>query len=148
MKPFSSFLPLFCFVAFNLQAQADSLQPYPNGKAIEMFDQSLTIPPSFPGGPGLLLKYLASSIVYPDSAHEKNIQGTVAATFVINKDGSLSDAVIIKEIGGGCGEEVLRVLALMPNWLPGEVDGQPVRVRYTLPVRFSLENDKPKRKKN
>ncbi len=148
MKPFCSFLPLFCFVAFNLQAQTDSLQNNPNDKVLGIADQSLTIPPSFPGGTGLLLKYLASSIVYPDSAREKNIQGTVAATFVINKDGSLSEAVIVKEIGGGCGEEVLRVLALMPNWLPGEVDGQPVRVRFTLPVRFALENVKSKRKKN
>lgn len=115
-------------------------------KAYEMFD--LEVHPSFPGGQEALLQYLSNNITYPNVARTYNIQGTVAATFVVNIDGSISDAAIVKDIGGGCGEEVLRVLSLMPNWLPGEVDGQPVRVRFTLPVRFRLEVGKPKRKKD
>jgi TonB family protein len=109
-----------------------------------MFD--ITQQPSYPGGNKALLHFLASNIVYPDSARAKNVQGIVAATFVIAKDGSLTDAAIIRDIGGGCGEEVLRVLSLMPKWTPGQVDGKPVKVRFTLPVRFRLEGDTKKKK--
>jgi TonB family protein len=144
MKPFRSFLPLFCLLSLSLPAQTDSLPPFPEAKVIEMFD--VTHPPAFPGGQNAMLQFLASNIIYPDSARLKNIQGTVAATFVIDRDGSVTDAVIIRDIGGGCGEEVLRVLSVMPNWAPGEVDGQPVKVRFTLPVRFRFEDEKPKKK--
>jgi protein TonB len=79
-------------------------------------------------------------------ARANNIQGTVAVTFIVNKDGSVSSGEIIRDIGGGCGQEVLRVLSLMPDWVPGEVDGLPVKVRFTLPVRFRLEGDTKKKK--
>jgi protein TonB len=106
-------------------------------KTYEMFD--IQKPPSFPGGEAELLKYLAQNIKYPPLARENNIQGVVALTFVVNRDGSVSDVNVLKDIGGGCGKEAIRVVGEMPKWLPGEANGNPVKVRFTLPVRFKLE---------
>lgn len=148
MKTNCFFLLLSCFFSLDLPAQADSLARDGADSPFDMFDAILDRPPSFPGGETGLLQFLASSIQYPELARANNIQGTVAATFVVNKDGSVSDAFIIKDIGGGCGLEVLRVLSFMPAWIPGEADGQPVKVRFTLPVRFRLEGDTKKKKRN
>ena len=106
-------------------------------KTYEMFD--IQKPPGFPGGEKELLKYLGENIKYPPLARENNIQGTVALTFVVTKDGSVRDVQIVKDIGGGCGEEPVRVVESMPKWNPGEANGHPVKVRFTLPVRFRLE---------
>ena len=106
-------------------------------KEYQIFD--IQKPPSFPGGERELLKYLAENIKYPPLARENNIQGSVALSFVIQKDGSVSDVSVLKDIGGGCGKEAVRVVNGMPKWSPGEANGHPVKVRYTLPVRFKLE---------
>jgi len=106
-------------------------------KTYEMFD--IQKPPSFPGGEKELLKFLAENIKYPPLARENNIQGNVALTFVVNKNGSVSDVSILRDIGGGCGKEAVRVVNSMPKWNPGEANGNPVKVRFTLPVRFKLE---------
>ncbi|TXB66320.1 energy transducer TonB [Phaeodactylibacter luteus] len=86
-----------------------------------------------------LLQYLYSQIRYPPIARESALEGTVVARFVIEKDGSISQAEIMRDIGGGCGKEVLRVLNDMPQWSPGLQRGRPVRVQMSLPVRFRLE---------
>jgi len=96
-------------------------------------------PPTFPGGERDLLKYLAENIKYPPLARENNIQGTVALTFVVGKDGSVSDVNILRDIGGGCGKEAVRVVQTMPRWIPGEANGHAVKVRFTLPVKFRLQ---------
>lgn len=106
-------------------------------KTYEMFD--IQKPPSFPGGDGELLKYLAQNIKYPPLARENNIQGSVVLTFVVGKKGDVSDVQIVKDIGGGCGKEAVRVVQSMPKWSAGEANGNPVKVRFTLPVRFKLE---------
>ena len=106
-------------------------------KTYEMFD--IQKPPSFPGGEAELMKFLNKNIEYPALAKENNIQGVVALTFVVNKDGSVSDVAIVKEIGGGCGKEAVRVVKSMPKWSAGEANGHPVKVRFTLPVRFRLD---------
>ena len=104
--------------------------------------------PSFPGGDPALFKFLASNMQYPDAAKKNNIQGVVALTFVVEKDGSVSNVTILRDIGRGCGAEAARVVEMMPRWSPGVVDGAAVRVRYTLPVRFKLDApEKPKKKK-
>ena len=94
--------------------------------------------PSFPGGENELLKYLAKNIKYPEIAREANIQGLVVLSFVIGKDGSISDVAVLKELGGGCTKEAVRVVGSMPKWSPGESNGRNVKVRFTLPVRFKL----------
>ncbi len=111
--------------------------PPPPDKTYELFD--IQKQPSFPGGDRELMKFLAENIKYPPLARENNIQGKVALTFVVNKDGSISDVNILKDIGGGCGKEAIRVVGGMPKWVPGEANGNPVKVRFTLPVSFKLE---------
>jgi len=106
-------------------------------KTYEMFD--IQKPPSFPGGEAELMKFLNKNIEYPALAKENNIQGVAVLTFVVNKDGSVSDVAIVKEIGGGCGKEAVRVVRTMPKWSAGEANGHPVKVRFTLPVRFRLD---------
>lgn len=106
-------------------------------KTYELFD--IQKPPTFPGGEKELLKFLGENIKYPALARENNIQGNVALTFVVDKDGSVKDVQIVKDIGGGCGKEAVRVVQSMPKWIPGEANGNSVKVRYTLPVKFRLE---------
>ena len=95
-------------------------------------------PPQFPGGEEARMNFLRDNIRYPAAARKENIQGTVFASFVIEKDGSLTDVKILRGIGGGCDEEVIRVVKLMPNWIPGEQRGRKVRTQFALPVNFSL----------
>jgi periplasmic protein TonB len=95
--------------------------------------------PQFGSGEKELLEYLAKNIKYPAIARENGIQGTVVIQFVVDKDGRVTEPVVVREVGGGCDEEALRVIKNMPKWIPGKQQGKAVKVRYTLPVRFRLE---------
>ncbi|UYQ91568.1 M56 family metallopeptidase [Chitinophaga horti] len=98
-------------------------------------------PPNFPGGIKELEKYLSKNVRYPHKATENGQQGTVFVTFVVNKDGSLSDVAIVgARKGYGLDEEAIRVVKTMPNWTPGEEDGKKVKVQYNLPIRFTLQS--------
>ena len=83
-----------------------------------------------------LLEYIYSHIEYPRLALENDISGMVVVQFVVEKDGSITGAEVMREIGGGCGREVLRVVDSMPKWIPGSQQGRKVRVMFRLPVRF------------
>lgn len=96
--------------------------------------------PEFVGGQIALQRYLADSIIYPVEALEQNIMGTVVIQFIIYKDGSMGNFKIVKDIGGGCGQEALRVAKNMPMWEPGRIQNQPVNTYEMLPVKF-LIND-------
>ncbi len=95
--------------------------------------------PQFGSGERELLEYLAKNIKYPTIARENGIQGTVVIQFVVDKDGRVTEPQVVREVGGGCDEEALRVIKSMPPWIPGKQQGKPVKVRYTLPVKFKLE---------
>jgi len=95
--------------------------------------------PEFPGGEAALYKYLAENIKYPQMAKESGIQGRVFVTFVVEKDGSVTDVRVLRGIGGGCDEEAIRVVKNMPRWTPGKQRGKAVRVQYNLPVKFTLQ---------
>lgn len=95
--------------------------------------------PEFPGGEEALYKYLSKNLKYPDIAKEQNLQGKVFVQFIVEKDGSISNPKAVRDIGGGCGEEAVRVVRGMPKWTPGKQRTQTVRVQYTLPVVFQLE---------
>ncbi|MDR3127049.1 MAG: energy transducer TonB [Tannerellaceae bacterium] len=95
--------------------------------------------PEFPGGQGALLKFLATSIKYPVIAQENGIQGRVVVSFVVNKDGSVVDAEVVRGVDPSLDKEALRVIGIMPKWAPGEQRGKPVRVKYTVPVQFRLQ---------
>ena len=93
----------------------------------------------FPSGQGALLQYLAKSIKYPVIAQENGIQGRVSCSFVVNKDGSIVDAEVIRGVDPSLDKEALRVINSMPKWSPGKQRGKPVRVKYTVPVTFRLQ---------
>ena len=97
------------------------------------------VDPEFPGGIEALYKYLAENITYPQQAKDSGIQGRVYVTFVVEKDGSITGAEVLRGIGGGCDEEALRVVNAMPKWTPGKQLGEPVRVQFNLPVVFKLK---------
>ena len=103
--------------------------------------------PYFPGGRELLLKYLAVNIKYPASAVKAKKQGRVIVTFIVQKDGSVTHAKIAKSIDPELDAEALRVVRGMPKWIPGTQFGKPVNVKYTLPVKFSLQKDATSEKK-
>ena len=96
--------------------------------------------PEFPnGGMAGLMQFLSKNIKYPQIAQENGTQGRVTVQFVVNKDGSIVDAVVIRGVDPYLDKEALRVVNLMPKWKPGKQRGKPVRVRYTVPVMFRLQ---------
>ncbi|MDX9940658.1 MAG: energy transducer TonB [Bacteroidales bacterium] len=94
--------------------------------------------PSYPGGEEARIRYLQENLRYPQMAREAGIQGTVFVTFVVERDGSVTDVRVLRGIGGGCDEEAVRVVQNMPRWNPGRQRGQPVRVQFNMPIRFVL----------
>ncbi|RYY34329.1 MAG: energy transducer TonB [Sphingobacteriaceae bacterium] len=97
--------------------------------------------PNFPGGMAAFYKYLGNNIRYPAVARENNVQGRVFVTFVVEKDGSLTDIKVMRGIGSGCDEEAIRVLKKSPKWTPGIQNGRPVRVQYSVPIAFNLQSE-------
>lgn len=95
--------------------------------------------PDFPGGDEARMTYLRDNIKYPQIARESSISGTVYVTFVVEKDGRVTDIKILRGIGGGCDEEAVRVIKSMPRWNPGKQRGKPVRVQFNMPIKFSLQ---------
>jgi periplasmic protein TonB len=96
-------------------------------------------PPTFPGGDAALYKWLGENLKYPEEAKELGIQGRVFVSFVVEPDGSPSNVVVKRGIGGGCDEEAIRIVKAMPKWAPGKQRGQPVRVQFNLPIKFTLQ---------
>ena len=95
--------------------------------------------PEFPGGPQELFGFLAKTIKYPAEAEKAGTQGRVIATFVVRKDGSISDAHVVKSVDPLLDAEALRVINAMPAWTPGSQSGKPVNVKYTIPITFRLD---------
>lgn len=86
-----------------------------------------------------MLEYIYKSIKYPAEARANGIEGMVVISFVIEKNGTITDPRILRDLDGGCGEEALRIIESMPNWIPGKQRNQPVRVQFNLPVRFKVD---------
>ncbi len=105
---------------------------------------ALKNPPSYPGGIQKFYEFLGASIKYPKAAFENNIQGTTYLSFLVEKDGSLTDVKVDgKKLGSGTDEEAIRVLKLSKRWNPGMYNEKPVRAKYHIPVKFSIPS-KPK----
>src|SRR5262245_60404881 len=96
-------------------------------------------PPSFVGGPEAMYKFIGENFKYPIEALQNEITGSVFVQFVVNENGAVSDAKVIKGIGDACDQEALRIVNLMPNWNPGKQDGKPVSTRFVLPFRFKSD---------
>ena len=95
--------------------------------------------PEFSGGMAALGQYLSKNLRYPAAAQRANVAGKVFVSFVVNTDGSIQDVQILKGLGFGTDEEAQRVVKGMPKWRPGKQSGRPVRVKYNLPINFTLE---------
>nr|WP_297027097.1 energy transducer TonB [Prevotella sp.] len=95
--------------------------------------------PSFPGGQGALMQYLSSNIKYPVVAQENGVQGRVIVSFVVERDGSISDVKVARSVDPSLDREAQRVVKSMPRWSPGKQNGSTVRVKYTVPVIFRLQ---------
>ena len=95
--------------------------------------------PQFPGGLQALLDYLHDNIKYPESCRRDSIQGRVIISFVVEKDGSINSAEIVKGVHEQLDAEALRVIDAMPKWKPGKQRGKTVRVKYAIPVNFRLD---------
>ncbi|MEX8547780.1 MAG: TonB family protein [Mucilaginibacter sp.] len=122
------------------KARANMLVVKPSSEPGVVSFASVEKPPSFPGGEEGFANYLAKSIHYPKEAKDKNIQGRVIISFIVEKDGKLTNLKVLRDIGGGCGPEAVRVLEESPNWNPGLQNSKPVRVSFTMPVNFSLND--------
>lgn len=85
-----------------------------------------------------MLEFIYGNLIYPQQAIDEGIEGTVVVSFTVGTDGCISHIKVIKDIGGGCGHEALRICELMPDWEPGEQRGNPVRVQFNLPIKFKL----------
>ena len=97
-------------------------------------------PPRFPGGDSALYMYLCMNLSYPDAARENKIEGMVVVLFVVEKDGSVSNVRVLRDIGGGCGEAAVEVVKNMPRWEPGRQAGKAIRTQFSLPLKFELKS--------
>ena len=95
--------------------------------------------PSFVGGDEARSRFLSENIVYPRQASETGIQGTVYVSFIVDSKGNITDVKVLRGIGGGCDEEAVRVVKLMPRWHPGKQNGKNVRVLINMPIQFKLQ---------
>jgi protein TonB len=127
-----------------LKAEQEIAQPAPpapkpsaeiENKVFDVVEQM----PSFPGGNSALMSYLNSNVKYPVVAQENGVQGRVVISFVVEKDGSITDVQVVKSVDPSLDREASRVVRSMPRWNPGKQNGQAVRVKYDVPVSFRLQ---------
>ena len=123
-----------------LKAKEVITQPEPpkhveENKVFDVVEQM----PSFAGGPQALLQYLNSNVKYPVVAQENGVQGRVVISFVVEKDGSVTDVQVAKSVDPSLDKEAQRVVKSMPHWIPGKQNGSAVRVKYVVPVSFKLQ---------
>ncbi len=127
------------------RAQIQTYTPPPPPKPVEeeVTDEIFVVveqQPEFPGGMSALMKFLGDNIKYPVIAQENGIQGRVITNFVVERDGSITDVQFVRGQDPSLDREAVRVIQSMPKWKPGQQRGKPVRVRFTLPVVFRLQN--------
>lgn len=130
MKQVLLFIFLFCTLGVSAQSNTTS-------RTERLFDVVEEMP-MFPGGNAALMDFLANNIKYPQVAEENGIQGRVVLTFIVEPDGSLTEVKVVRGVDIALDKEAIRVVKSMPKWIPGKVGGQPVAVKYTLPITFHL----------
>lgn len=139
LKTVLVFLCLCVGVHVHLKAQSDNKQSEKD-EIVEFADQQ----PEYPGGYSAMERFIQEHLTYPVAAIDKNIQGTVFLKFIVRSDGRLNDVTIVKDIGGGCGDEGKKVVESMPAWNPGKMNGKPVSTPVLIPIRFILRgSDNP-----
>ena len=136
MKKFLLFLFAFLFIGQTfVSAQTESIADFAEEE------------PMFPGGEEAMMKFIQNNIEYPQKSVDAGEQGIVYAQFVVYKDGHLGEFRIMRGVSTSLDKETLRLLKLMPNWVPGKQKGKLVNVRYTLPIYFRLDESKSNKTK-
>ena len=127
---------ILIFVGISLSAQTNTVSKNDSAKT----DSVNEVMPEFPGGEAAFYKYLADSVKYPASAKLAAKEGTVYVQFTVEKDGSITDVKVVKEVSGApeLSAEAIRVISEMPKWSPGKLNGRIVRVSMTQPMKFVL----------
>jgi len=100
---------------------------------------AVEVPPTFPGGMSEFYKWVGKNYNYPQMAKEQGVSGTIHVSFVVERDGSLTDIKVLRDLKYGTGEEAKRMLQNCPKWKPGIQNGRPVRVSYSLPIKLNLQ---------
>lgn len=123
-----------------LKAKEVIAQPEPpkheeEAKVFDVVEQM----PSFPGGPSALMEYLHDHVKYPVVAQENGVQGRVVVSFIVERDGSITDVRVVRSVDPSLDREAARVVSSMPRWTPGKQNGSAVRVKYNVPVMFKLQ---------
>ncbi len=121
-----------------LKAKEVIAQPEPKEEETKVFDVVEQMP-SFPGGQAALMEYLSKNVKYPVVAQENGVQGRVVVSFVVERDGSITDVKVVKSVDPSLDREAIRVISSMPNWIPGKQNGSAVRVKFNVPVSFRLQ---------
>lgn len=144
----AGFVVLF-FCSNCMQAQIDTvaggtITPYTDTTVLSFAEEM----PKFPGGQQAMELYLQHEVKYPKEERNAGKQGTVYVTFIVERDGRIDSAWLAKGVANapGLGVEAVRVMKAMPQWEPGRMNGKPVRVEMTIPIKFVLEDKKKKRK--
>lgn len=113
--------------------------PAPKEEVTNKVFDVVEVMPSFPGGQGALMSYLSSHVKYPVVAQENGVQGRVTVSFVVERDGSITDVHVVRSVDPSLDREAARVVSSMPNWQPGKQNGSAVRVKFNVPVQFKLQ---------
>lgn len=143
MKILSTLLFLCAITSWNFAQDTNKV------KTAEPIVDFAEVEPQYPGGDSAMVNFIRDNVTYPEESREMGEQGTVYVQFVVNTDGSISEVEVIRGVSQLLDEEAMRVIKLMPNWIPGMQQGKPVRVRYRIPIKFSISTgraDKKKRK--
>ena len=119
-----------------VQVVAEDEDTLENG---EQVFRVVEVMPKFPGGDAELLKFIAKNVKYPQESQDKGEQGRVICSFVVTKDGTLTNYKVLRGISPALDQEAVRVLQMMPRWTPGTQKGEPVAVKYTVPITFKLQ---------
>jgi len=142
---------VFIAQSFNVQAQDAVVADAPEIEKVNSVQQDddpifteVDEMPKFPNGDDALMRFLMENLKYPQDARDERIQGTVFVTFVVEKDGSVTDVKTLRGVATSLDEESIRVVKAMPKWKPGVIKGEPVRVQFNLPLRFVLDPLPPK----
>ncbi len=129
------FLMLFAVTVYGQNVTEQIQQLLADAKVFDVVEEQ----PSFPGGQGALMSWLADNIKYPVEAAKNGAQGRVIVQFVVTATGSIADVKVIRGIEPSLDKEAVRVISNMPKWTPGKQNGTAVNVRYTYPVIFRLQ---------
>jgi TonB family protein len=137
MQTFLRLIPVFLFWLLSISAQAQKLEfPLPHDPPPRLYDTA----PRYPGGPEAFNRFIRKEMKYPEPEKSREIQGQVYLKFQVNEDGKIENARVVNGVPGGpnLASEALRLLEIMPAWLPATLNGRPVRAEHYISLNFKL----------